>query len=35
VQITFNRKSNGSVLEALDAAMRQAEALIEAQSEAA
>lgn len=35
VQITFNRKSNGSVLEALEAAMRQAEALIEAQSDAA
>lgn len=35
VQINFNTKSNGSVLEALAAAMTQAEALIEAQSEAA
>jgi hypothetical protein len=35
VMVTFNRKSNGSVLDALTAAMRQAEDELERQAEAA
>ena len=33
VVVTFNRKSTGAVLDALEAAMRQAEAQLEAQLE--
>lgn len=35
ITVTFNRKSNGSVLDALNAALRQAEADLERQAEAA